>query len=84
MSTKETTPISEKTAKFLGKFTAKTVSATGSLTGKTVNTIKVTPSKTSEITKNIANALAEGYREVRPAEDEAEITPAENTDTTEA
>lgn len=71
---------SEKTAKMLGKITAKTISATGSLTEKTVNTIKVTPAKTGEVTKSIASALAEGYREIRPADEDDAV----ETDTVES
>ncbi len=68
-----------KAAKILGKITAKTVSATGTITDKTVNTIKVTPSKTGEVTKNIVGAIAEGYREVRPADETEETTTSDDT-----
>lgn len=72
----------EKTAKLFGKLTAKTISATTSITGKTVDAIKVTPSKTSNLTKSITGAIAEGYREVRPADVEDTVnqdTPQPNT-----
>ena len=65
----------EKTAKLFGKLTAKTISATTSITGKTVDAIKVTPSKTSNLTKSITGAIAEGYREVRPADVEDTVNP---------
>ena len=76
----EKKPATAKAAKFLGKVTAKTISATGMITEKTVDTIKATPNATTSVTKTLVPAIAEGYREVRPAEEEeTESSPASET-----
>jgi hypothetical protein len=80
----EKKPVTAKAAKFLGKVTAKTISATGAITEKTVDTIKATPNATSSVTKTLVSAIAEGYREVRPAEDEAEIEATSDETTPES
>jgi hypothetical protein len=45
-----------------------------------VDTIKATPNATTSVTKTLVTAIAEGYREVRPAEEEeTESSPASET-----
>lgn len=61
-----------KASKWIGKLSAKTISATGTIAEKTIDTVKAAPGKTSNITKTIGAAYADGWREIRPKNDESD------------
>lgn len=74
-----------KTSKWLGKVSAKTVSATSTIAEKTLDTVKAAPGKTTNLTKTIGAAYADGWREVRPKadnSDEASELPESDEDLT--